>query len=210
MTKRADFPRVSRTPDVLHLSRRPPRSLRNHRQAGRRRHGRGLSRHRHAAKREVAIKVLPADFTEDKERLARFEREAQLLAQLNHPNIASDLRPRESGAARMPSSWSSSRARLSPSDSSRGLFPLNESLSFRAPDRPGARRGAREGHRPPRPQAAEHQGFQSKEKSRSSTSGWPRRWMPTAGRCFRGRSRALADPDELADADRGARHAARG
>ncbi len=40
-------------------------------------------------KREVAIKVLPAAFTEDRERLARFEREAQLLAQLHHPNIAS-------------------------------------------------------------------------------------------------------------------------
>jgi Tol biopolymer transport system component/tRNA A-37 threonylcarbamoyl transferase component Bud32 len=40
-------------------------------------------------KREVAIKVLPAAFTEDRERLARFEREAQLLAQLQHPNIAS-------------------------------------------------------------------------------------------------------------------------
>src|SRR4029079_1391668 len=40
-------------------------------------------------RREVAIKVLPAAFTEDKERLARFEREAQLLAQLHHPNIAS-------------------------------------------------------------------------------------------------------------------------
>src|SRR3970040_2424684 len=39
--------------------------------------------------RQVAIKVLPAAFTEDKERLARFEREAQLLAQLHHPNIAS-------------------------------------------------------------------------------------------------------------------------
>jgi protein kinase-like protein len=40
-------------------------------------------------KRDVAIKVLPAAFTEDKDRLARFEREAQLLAQLHHPNIAS-------------------------------------------------------------------------------------------------------------------------
>jgi len=39
-------------------------------------------------RREIAIKVLPAAFVEDKERLARFEREAQLLAQLNHPNIA--------------------------------------------------------------------------------------------------------------------------
>ncbi len=38
--------------------------------------------------REVAVKVLPATFAENKERLARFEREARLLASLNHPNIA--------------------------------------------------------------------------------------------------------------------------
>jgi Tol biopolymer transport system component len=38
--------------------------------------------------RDVAIKVLPAAFVEDHERLQRFEREAKLLAQLNHPNIA--------------------------------------------------------------------------------------------------------------------------
>ncbi len=49
-------------------------------------------------KREVAIKVLPAAFTEDKERLARFEREAQLLAQLNHPNIAQIYGIETSGA----------------------------------------------------------------------------------------------------------------
>jgi len=39
--------------------------------------------------REVAIKVLPEQFTKDPQRLARFEREAKLLASLNHPNIAS-------------------------------------------------------------------------------------------------------------------------
>jgi len=47
--------------------------------------------------REVAIKVLPAAFTEDKERLQRFEREAQLLAQLHHPNIASIFGLEDSG-----------------------------------------------------------------------------------------------------------------
>ncbi len=38
--------------------------------------------------REVAIKVLPEQFTQDSQRLGRFEREAKLLASLNHPNIA--------------------------------------------------------------------------------------------------------------------------
>src|SRR5215471_1374578 len=37
--------------------------------------------------REVAIKVLPSTFTGDRDRLARFRREAQVLASLNHPNI---------------------------------------------------------------------------------------------------------------------------
>ncbi len=38
--------------------------------------------------RDVAIKVLPEALAHDADRLARFEREAQLLAALNHPNIA--------------------------------------------------------------------------------------------------------------------------
>jgi serine/threonine protein kinase len=39
-------------------------------------------------KREVAVKVLPAALASDPERLARFQREAEVLASLNHPNIA--------------------------------------------------------------------------------------------------------------------------
>ncbi len=37
--------------------------------------------------RDVALKVLPEAFTSDPDRLARFEREAKVLASLNHPNI---------------------------------------------------------------------------------------------------------------------------
>jgi serine/threonine-protein kinase len=37
--------------------------------------------------RDVALKILPAEFTTDPERLARFKREAQVLAALDHPNI---------------------------------------------------------------------------------------------------------------------------
>ncbi len=47
--------------------------------------------------REVALKVLPAELAQDPERLARFEREAQLLASLNHPNIAAIYGLEEAG-----------------------------------------------------------------------------------------------------------------
>ena len=38
--------------------------------------------------RSVAVKLLPEEFSRDTDRVARFEREARLLASLNHPNIA--------------------------------------------------------------------------------------------------------------------------
>ncbi len=54
----------------------------------RRRDGRGLSREGSATLgREVAIKVLPASFSQDADRLRRFEQEARAAGVLNHPNI---------------------------------------------------------------------------------------------------------------------------
>src|SRR5450631_2437464 len=50
--------------------------------------------------REVAIKVLPAALAQDPERLARFEREAKVLASLNHPNIAQIYGIEESSSLR--------------------------------------------------------------------------------------------------------------
>jgi serine/threonine protein kinase len=50
--------------------------------------------------RDVAIKVLPELFAGDPERLARFTREAQTLASLNHPNIAHIHGLEESGGVR--------------------------------------------------------------------------------------------------------------
>ena len=50
--------------------------------------------------RVVAIKILPDAFAKDKERLSRFEREARLLASLNHPNIATIHGFEESGGIR--------------------------------------------------------------------------------------------------------------
>src|SRR5437667_4318190 len=47
--------------------------------------------------RDVALKILPADFARDPERLSRFRREARLLASLNHPNIAAIYGMEESG-----------------------------------------------------------------------------------------------------------------
>jgi serine/threonine protein kinase len=47
--------------------------------------------------RDVAIKALPDEFAKDADRVARFQREAKVLASLNHPNIAAIYGLEESG-----------------------------------------------------------------------------------------------------------------
>ena len=51
-------------------------------------------------KRQVAIKILPPAVAGDVDRLARFQREAEVLASLNHPNIAAIYGMEESGGVK--------------------------------------------------------------------------------------------------------------
>src|SRR5262249_15844692 len=51
-------------------------------------------------KGEVAIKILPEEFSRDADRVSRFHREAEVLASLNHPNIAAIYDLEESNGSR--------------------------------------------------------------------------------------------------------------
>ncbi len=73
--------------------------------------------------RDVALKVLPQAFTDDPDRLARFEREAKVLASLNHPNIG-HIYGLEEAEGQKDWSLSWSKGRRWPSGSSRDRFRL--------------------------------------------------------------------------------------
>jgi serine/threonine protein kinase len=51
-------------------------------------------------KREVAIKILPVEFAQNSDRVSRFQREAEVLASLNHPNIATTYDLEEQSGSR--------------------------------------------------------------------------------------------------------------
>ena len=79
--------------------------------------------------RDVALKVLPDAFNEDADRLARFKREAQVLASLNHPHIAAIYAVQDSGTTHslilelVDGETLASRLR-------RGALPLDEAIQF--------------------------------------------------------------------------------
>src|SRR5262249_46289756 len=52
-------------------------------------------------KREVAIKILPEEFSRDADRVSRFQHEAEVLASLNHPNIAAIYDLEEANGSRL-------------------------------------------------------------------------------------------------------------
>jgi serine/threonine protein kinase len=84
--------------------------------------------------REVALKVLPAAFASDVDRLARFEREAKLLAALTHANIAALFALEESGGAG-PDRISFLAMELVPGEDlagrlRRGVIPLSEAIEI--------------------------------------------------------------------------------
>ncbi len=90
--------------------------------------------------RDVALKVLPEDFATDPARLARFKREAQVLASLNHPNIAAIYGLEDSGETHalvlelVPGPTPQERISwLSRSLPSRSFWPAGHGASSRAP-----------------------------------------------------------------------------
>ena len=92
---------------------------------------RSIARETPSLNRDVALKVLPELFAADPDRLARFEREAQVLASLNHPNIAAIYGIEESaeaGTVYARSSWNSSTGRRLSERIARGPMPLDEAL----------------------------------------------------------------------------------
>ena len=104
--------------------------------------------------RDVAIKTLPASVARDRSRLARFEREAKLLAALNHTNVAAIYSVHEFEGVRFLAMEYVEGDDLA-TRIARGALAARSDARDRATDRRRARGGARERHRPPRPEAGQ-------------------------------------------------------
>ena len=106
--------------------------------------------------RDVAIKILPAAFAADPERLARFEREAKVLASLNHPNIAAIYGLHEADGVRFLA------MELVPGEDlaerlGRGPMPVDEAIDAAKQIAAALSAAHDSGDRPPRSETREHE-----------------------------------------------------
>ena len=107
-------------------------------------------------KRQVALKVLPPDVAADPERIARFQREAETLAALNHPHIAQIYGLEEADGVTALVLELVEGPTLA-DRIAQGPIPHRRGAADREADRRGARSRARAGHHPSRSEAGEHQ-----------------------------------------------------
>jgi serine/threonine-protein kinase len=107
--------------------------------------------------RDVAIKVLPQSLAQDATRLARFTREAQTLAALNHPNIAQTHGLEHSDGVQALVMELVEGDELS-AHIARGPIPLAEALPIARQIAEALEGRPRSGHRPSRSEAGQYQG----------------------------------------------------
>ena len=108
-------------------------------------------------KRNVALKILPTTFADDPDRLARFQGEAEVLASLNHPNIAALYGLEDAGNTKALIMELVEGPTLA-ERIAQGPIRRRGRDSDRQADRRGARGRARAGHHPPRPEARQREG----------------------------------------------------
>jgi serine/threonine protein kinase len=107
--------------------------------------------------REVALKLLPKAFASDPERLARFDREARLLASLNHPGIAQlygfETATLDDGTTVHVIAMELVEGEDLADRLKHGRLPLDEAIAIAGQIAEALEEAHERGHRPPRPQA---------------------------------------------------------
>ena len=146
--------------------------------------------------RDVALKILPDAFASDPDRLARFKREAQILASLNHPNIAAIYGIEEAEGTRALVLELVEGPTLA-DRISKGPIPIDEALPI-AKQIAEALEAAHEAgviHRDLKPANIK---VREDGPSRCWISGWPRHWTQTRKLTHRSRPRSLRRPHRWA------------
>ena len=137
-------------------------------------------------RRDVAIKVLPSAFTNDPERVARFEREARTLASLNHPNIAQIHGLEEADGVKALVMELVEGPTLA-DRIAQGPIPLDEALPIAKQIAEALEAAHEQRHHPPRSKAREHQGWR-RTMAGEGAGFRPREGVEAGGR------RAASDP----------------